>query len=109
MQKGFVTIIGIAGLGLTLSASAAYAGPFANRAARQSARIQHGVATGQLTPRETRFLHHEQKHIQTMRQHALADRHVGPREAARLTVAQDRASHDIYRLDHNKRQVPAAH
>jgi hypothetical protein len=108
MQKGIVTIIGLAGLGLTLTASAAYAGPFVNRAARQGARIQHGVATGQLTPRETRFLNHEQQHIQTMRQHALADGQVGPREAAKLTVAQDKASRNIHRLDHNNRQVPPA-
>ncbi len=108
MQKGIVTTIGITGLALTLPASAAHAGPFGNRAARQGARIQRGVTNGQLTRRESTFLNREQQHIQTMRQHALADGHVGPKEAARLNLAQDRASHDIYRLAHNGRQVPPA-
>jgi len=109
MQKGMMATLGITGLALTLTAAAAHAGQVAHREARQRARIHQGVATGQLTPHETKYLHHEQHHIETVREHALADGRLGPKERARLDVAQDHASRDIYRLKHNEHQVPPAH
>jgi hypothetical protein len=109
MQKAILATIGITGLALTLTASAANAGQVANREVRQRARIHQGVASGQLTPGETKFLRHEQHHVETARKHALADGRLGPKERARLGVAQDRASHDIYRLKHNDRELPPAH
>ena len=109
MRKGILTTIGITGLALTLTTSAANAGQVASREAQQRARIHQGVASGQLTPRETKVLRQEQHHIDNMRERALADGHVGPKELARLDQAQDHASHDIYRLKHNERQVPPAH
>jgi hypothetical protein len=109
MRKEILTTIGITGLALTLTAAAADAGQVADREARQRARIHQGVATGQLTPHETTVLRQEQHRIDNMRQRALADGHVGPKELVRLDQAQDHANRDIYRLQHNERQVPPAH
>ncbi len=106
MRKELFTTIGVTGLILTLSASTAHAGPVTNREARQRARIHQGVASGQLTRGETTALRHEQRHIETMRERALADGHMGPAEGARLDQAQNHANRDIYRLKHNARTVP---
>ncbi|MFN8624693.1 MAG: hypothetical protein U0587_01715 [Candidatus Binatia bacterium] len=108
MQKGLIRTIGLIGLALAVSATAAQAGQVANREARQRARIHQGVASGQLTHGEAKALHHEQRHIENMREHALADGHLGPKEHARLDQAQDRASSDINRLKHNEREAPPA-
>jgi hypothetical protein len=90
-------------------AAPALAGTIGRREARQRARIHQGVHGGALTAGEAKVLRHEQRHIESLRQRALADGHIGRREGAALDRAQDRASRDIYRLKHNGREAAGAH
>ncbi|MBP1684780.1 MAG: hypothetical protein H6Q33_923 [Deltaproteobacteria bacterium] len=106
MQTGLIPRLGITGLALALTAPAVHAGQAAHREARQRARIHQGVTSGQLTRGETTVLQREQRHIEIMREHALADGDLGPKERARLDQAQNYAGRDIYRLKHNERAVP---
>jgi hypothetical protein len=71
------------------------------REAKQDARIDQGVASGQLTARETRRLEREQKHIAKVEAHAKADGKVTVAERARLHRAQNAASRDIARQKHD--------
>lgn len=73
------------------------------RQARQAARIQQGVATGELTRGETARLAAQQAHIQVVKVKARADGVVTARERARLDHMQDQNSRTIYRLKHNGR------
>lgn len=84
-------------------AGVAYAGPIQDRMLRQDARIDQGVVSGALTPRETQRLETEQGVIARTRGQALADGVMTPHEARQITWEQDRASRDIYRLKHNAR------
>jgi len=99
--------IGVAGAAaIGFGATLAEAGPTLDREARQQDRIEQGVASGSLTPAETSALERQQSAVENQRESALAnDGHIGPREAAHLTTAQDRASRHIYRLKHNARFV----
>ena len=72
---------------------------------RQHERIQRGVASGQLTPREARHLKLGQRHIRNMELRGRADGRVGPRERVRLNRALDRQNTRIWRLKHNGRAV----
>jgi CRISPR/Cas system-associated endoribonuclease Cas2 len=71
------------------------------REARQQARIQQGVHSGQLTPHEANRLEREQGHIAAAETRAKSDGKVTPRERARLTRMQNRASRDIRRQKHD--------
>lgn len=74
-----------------------------NRQARQAERIDQGVASGQLTRREESRLEHQQQHIANMETRMESDGKVTAREAVRMEHAQDRASRNIYRKKHNRR------
>jgi hypothetical protein len=76
------------------------------REKRQEARIEQGVASGQLTSRETLRLEREQKHIATAEAKAEADGKVTGKEKARLDRMQDKASRDIHHQKHDKQAVP---
>ncbi len=67
----------------------------------QQERIRQGVASGQLTPRETIRLEREQARIERTERRMKADGVVTPGERARLHLRQDKASRDIYRAKHN--------
>ncbi len=69
----------------------------------QQRRIGQGVASGQLTPRETVRLEREQARIERTQRRMKADGVVTPGERARLHVRQDKASRDIDRAKHNAR------
>ena len=71
------------------------------REANQQARIQSGVASGQLTRREALRLEREQAHIRAAEAHAKADGVVTPAERRRLQVMQRRASADIHAQKHD--------
>jgi hypothetical protein len=71
------------------------------RQQRQEDRIQQGLASGQLTPREARRLQNEQARIRGAEGHMRADGNLNPQERARLNAMQQRSSQDIYRLRHN--------
>ena len=90
-----------------LSVSAAMAGTATprldRREARQHARIQRGVQSGQLTAGEAAKLRAGQAHVRNMERRAKADGVVTPIERAQLTHAQNRQSRRIARLKHNGR------
>lgn len=71
------------------------------REARQDARIDQGVASGQLTPRETARLDRGQAHVQTMEANAKADGVVTNQERARINHAQNVQSRHIHRQKHD--------
>jgi len=65
------------------------------REANQQARIDAGVASGQLTRREARGLERELAQIRAAGRHARSDGVVTPRERRQLERLQDRASANI--------------
>lgn len=71
------------------------------REANQQARIQQGVQSGQLTPRETANLERGQAKVETLEAKAKADGKVTAKERARITRVQDKQSRKIYRKKHN--------
>jgi hypothetical protein len=76
-----------------------------HRQAHQQDRIRHGVATGQLTPREAAQLHGGQARVERLKQHAKADGVVTPRERRQIAHAQNAQSRKIYRKKHNARHM----
>ncbi|HYN84044.1 MAG TPA: hypothetical protein VER32_02250 [Pyrinomonadaceae bacterium] len=73
------------------------------RQGRQQNRIFGGVASGELTRRETRRLGREQSRIARMEWRAKRDGDVTARERARLHRALNQSSRHIYRAKHNER------
>ena len=71
------------------------------RQANQETRIQQGVASGQLTPKETAKLEKGQAKVQAMEDKAKADGKVTPKERAKLAKAQNKQSKKIYREKHD--------
>lgn len=75
-----------------------------NRQDRQSARINQGAASGQLTTREQARLEHRQRKIGRLERRTEADGQVTYREAARVEHAQDHASRAIARQRHDRQR-----
>ncbi len=75
------------------------------REQRQQERIQQGVQSGQLTPGETNRLEAQQSRIKATEDRMKADGNLTPKERAKLSRMQDRASRNIYRKKHNNRTV----
>lgn len=73
------------------------------RQANQEARIQQGVDSGSLTPREAHRLERGQRHVQNIEARAKADGVVTRDERARLHHAQDVQSRRIYAQKHDAR------
>jgi hypothetical protein len=76
------------------------------RQANQEQRIDKGIASGQLTKRETRRLEKEQAVINRAEDKAKADGTVTAQERRRLKKAQNHASRDIYRQKHDAQTKP---
>jgi len=96
------TALTIACLGAFAQAASAPATPRVDeREANQERRIQQGVASGQLTPRETRRLNRQQARVQTAEANAKADGKVTPAERKHLTKMQNRASKNIHHQKHD--------
>jgi len=72
------------------------------RQANQEKRIDQGVASGELTKRETRRLEKQQAHINKVEDRAKADGVVTAAERKRLHNKQNKASANIYRQKHDK-------
>jgi hypothetical protein len=89
-------------------ASAAATPRIDQRQANQERRIDQGVASGQLTRRETRRVERQQAHIDKVEDKAKADGQVTAQERARLTHMQNRASANIARQKHDAQHRPAA-
>lgn len=71
------------------------------RQENQSARINEGVKSGELTKREAGKLRAEQRTIRAEKRMAKADGKVTAAERAQLKRDQNKASADIYRKKHN--------
>ena len=71
------------------------------REANQQARIDAGVASGQLSRREARRLEREQAQIRAAERNAKADGVVTPGERRELTRMQDEASANIHAQKHD--------
>jgi hypothetical protein len=71
------------------------------REANQQRRIDEGVRSGQLTPRETARLDAQQARIQRTEARAKSDGVVTAAERERLTRMQNKASRDIAREKHD--------
>ncbi len=70
----------------------------------QERRIEQGVESGALTPREANRLNAREAKIEADKQRALSDGTVTNRERARLHREQDRASRHIYRQKHDRQR-----
>ncbi len=107
MKKG-VMVACVAGLVLA-AAVAAFGGTndprIQQREINQQQRIDQGVASGSLTPREAGRLEAQQGRIQRREARMKADGTLTRRERVRLTRQQNRASRAIYRKKHNLRRV----
>ena len=71
------------------------------RAANEQKRIDQGVASGQLTPREAKRMEGRQAHIAKEETRAKSDGVVTAKERRRLVRHQDDASRAIYRQKHD--------
>lgn len=71
------------------------------RQAKQTARIQQGIRSGQLTRYELAKLQAQQAHIRHLEKKAERDGRISPAERARIEHAQDRASRSIYAEKHD--------
>ena len=75
------------------------------REINQENRIEQGVRSGELTPREAGRLDAQQARIQQDEARMKADGNLTPRERAKLAREQNRASRNIYRKKHNARKA----
>ena len=78
------------------------------RQKNQRHRIQSGVASGELTRRETASARCNQRRIKKSERRAKADGVVTPIERARLDHKQDRASRQLRRDKHDGQDRPYA-
>lgn len=88
-------------------ASAAETPKLDKREARQKARIDQGVASGQLTPKEAAPLDKRQDALVANEQAAKADGVVTRKERVRLQRQADRNSAAIYKQKHDAQKTPA--
>lgn len=72
------------------------------REARQKARIEQGVKSGELTKQEAAQLDVQQQKIRRDEMKAKADGTISPAERMKLKREQNRANKKIYRKKHNE-------
>jgi len=75
------------------------------RQANETARINQGVASGELTKRETATLRTEQRGIRAEKRAFKADGKVTAAERAKLRADQRKASRHIYNKKHNAKKA----
>jgi hypothetical protein len=98
------------GTAMLFLAGVAFAGPnddpgIQKREANQQKRIDQGVKSGELTPKEAGRLERKQAKIKQDEERMKADGKLTPQERRKLKKEQDRASKDIYRKKHNEQKV----
>ena len=76
------------------------------REANQQKRIDAGVASGQLTARETNHLDKQQAHIAATEASDKADGKVTAKERHHLDAMQNRASGNIHKQKHDAQTAP---
>lgn len=107
-MKKIIVILSLLVIGIVLNTKAQTTPGVDAREQNQRARIQSGVASGEVTRSEAARLRHEQRHIRRTERRAKADGTVTPRERRRLQHEQSRASRDIRRQKHDRQERPAA-
>ncbi len=100
-------LIALATFTFGLGPAAAQTNP--QRARRQQRRIEHGEATGQLTPREAGNLERQEGHIAQERAAARADGHVSRAERRHIRHDLKKTSRHIWHKKHNYRRRPVRH
>jgi hypothetical protein len=75
------------------------------REAKQQHRINQGIASGQLTPREATKLQNRQNRLNANEARAKADGVVTPAERRQLNREANRNSKKIYQKKHNRKSV----
>lgn len=105
LTASLATIISASGvLGLASNASAGTYSPRVDRReANQQNRINNGISSGALTPKETYRLQRQQANINAQEARFKSDGNLSRRERRVLENRQDRASKAIYRAKHNAR------
>jgi hypothetical protein len=78
------------------------------REVRQEARIQQGVASGELNAKETARMEKGQDRVESAEAKAKADGNVTKKERAHLTHMQNKQSKRIARQKHDAQKAPAA-
>ena len=78
------------------------------READQQSRIDQGVQSGQLTPKEAAQLEKGQAKVQKMEAKAKADGTVTAKERKKITKVQDRQSRKIHRQKRDDQAAPKA-
>jgi len=83
-------------------------GRIQRREERQQKRIAQGVASGQLTPKETARLENKEAKInrQVRRDRKQNGGNLTNKEKAKINREQNRASRDIYRQKHDAQKTP---
>ena len=103
VAAAMLTLAGAAASAQTAASAAGANTPrIDQRQANQEQRIDQGIASGALTPRETRRLEQEQVLVNRAEDKAKADGSVTAKERKRLTHAQHHASRNIYRQKHDR-------
>jgi hypothetical protein len=93
-------------LGSVPSASAGTYSPGINRRqANQQRRINNGIRSGQLTPRETYRLQRQQANINAQEARFKSDGNFSRRERRVINHRLNHASKNIYRAKHNGRRI----
>jgi hypothetical protein len=105
MKKQPIIIATVFVAGLLFFSQTADAANLKDRQRQQKQRIQHGLANGQITPREAKKLYRDQRRVRQLRQHFLADGMLSRRERSTLAKRMDRSSARIYRYKHNPRRI----
>ena len=75
---------------------------------RQETRIDAGVASGELTARETRRLEKQQVHVDKVEARAKADGTVSAGERRHLNKVQNRSSANVYKQKHDAQTAASA-
>ncbi len=93
-------------LGLASNASAGtYSPRIDRREANQQNRINRGIRSGALTPRETFRLQRQQANINAQEARFKSDGNLSKRERGVLRNRLNRSSQNIYRAKHNRRHT----
>ena len=98
--------LAVASLGAFAQVSVSSTPRVDQREASQQARIDAGVASGQLTRREARQLEREQARIRAAERHAKADGVVTRQERRRLELMQKQADANIHAQKHDVQVRP---
>ncbi len=113
-MKSLCKLVLIAGCSLTVAAGTAFAQTqtvgtndpgIQKRMENQEQRIDQGVQSGTLTPKEAGRLEAEQTKIQQTEQRMKSDGRLTGKERQRLNNMQDRSSQHIYRQKHDPQKA----